>query len=76
MEQAKAEQAKEQAGKVDATIKAIEKKMRSFDRKAKKCTKAGDAMWASIHTGRVLGLLDARNIILETFKGEKNEKPE
>jgi hypothetical protein len=71
LEQAKADQAKEQAGKVDATIKAIEKKMRSFDRKAKKCTKSGDAMWAAVHTGRVLGLLDARNIILETFKEQQ-----
>jgi hypothetical protein len=51
--------------KVDKLIKEIEKHMRSLDRKAKKCTKAGDAMWAAVHTGRVLGLLDARNLILK-----------
>ena len=51
--------------KVDKLIKEVEKHMRSLDRKAKKCTKAGDAMWAAVHTGRVLGLLDARNLILE-----------
>ncbi len=56
---------------VDKLIKAIEKQMRSLDRKAKKCTKAGDAMWAAVHTGRVLGLLDARNLVLEALKAKQ-----
>lgn len=63
------EEAKQLAkAKVDQVIKGIDKKMRSLDRKSAKCIKTGDVMWSTVYTGRILGLLDARAMLLEEFK--------
>jgi hypothetical protein len=52
---------------LEQIVEAIEKKMRLLDRQARKCSK-NDHQWASVYTGRVMGLLDARNIVLEEIK--------
>jgi hypothetical protein len=53
---------------LEQVVEAIEKKMRLLDRQARKCSKNGDHQWASVYTGRVMGLLDARIVALEEIK--------
>lgn len=49
-------------------VEAIEKKMRFLDRQSRKCTKERDHQWSAHYMARVMGLLDARNIVLEEIK--------
>jgi hypothetical protein len=59
---------------LERVIEAIEKHMRVLDRQARKCTKDGNHMWAAVYTGRVMGLLDARNLCKEEVKKSENNQ--
>ena len=57
---------------LERVIEAIEKHMRVLDRQARKCSKNGDHQWASFYMGRVMGLLDARNLCKEEVSKSAN----
>jgi hypothetical protein len=60
---------------IEKVIEAIELKMKRFNQQSWKCTREGQHQWATVYTGRVLGLCDARNICkeeLEKAKGTVN----
>lgn len=57
-------------------IDAIDKQMRLLDRKSRKCSKNGDHRWAMIYMGQVLGLLAARNIVLEQTEKDRRSDPQ
>jgi hypothetical protein len=52
----------------EKVISLIEKQMRLLDRKSRKCSRDGDHQWSAHYMARVMGLLDARNIILDEAK--------
>lgn len=53
---------------LEKVIALIEKQMRLLDRKSRKCSRNGDHQWSAHYIARVMGLLDARNIILDEMK--------
>ncbi len=59
---------------LERVIEAIEKHMRVLDRQARKCTKDGNHMLAAVYTGRVMGLLDARNLCKEEVRKSENNQ--
>jgi hypothetical protein len=59
---------------LERVIEAIEKHMRVLDRQARKCSKEGNHQWAAVYMGRVMGLLDARNLCKEEVKKSENNQ--
>lgn len=59
---------------LERVIEAIEKHIRVLDRQSRKCTKEGNHMWAAVYKGRVMGLLDARNLCIEEVKNSANHQ--
>jgi hypothetical protein len=53
---------------LEQIVEAIEKQMRLLDRQSRKCSKDRDHQWSAHYMARVMGLLDARNIVLEEIK--------